>query len=234
MGIGKSILGFTTFDFYTPEIDIFIKILSEKLQANFIVNTYDIDSNLLNEENKSWDFLKNNTCKLIIEYMLNEDDSINQNPQYRLKIPINYSWENELELAFFPNGMLEITYLTFDHLWSKFIDILKFEYSETERGYAFKRYHTLRNEYVPILTKLGVAGLLIVSHAYYSLEYLMDDENYTGLQFSAILEVARNEDKLYIVDFLELLKTETRDDLSFDFLNKTDLEIALVDCLILE
>lgn len=52
MGIAKSIEAFTIYDFYTTEINHFTRDLSNKLNADFIINIFDENFNPI-EKKKS-------------------------------------------------------------------------------------------------------------------------------------------------------------------------------------
>lgn len=232
MGIAKSIEAYSVCDDYNSDTDKFIKHLADKLNADFIINFFDREYDHIGDEDIHTTFGKENRYRLTItfdEYKIGEQT--NKLPTYEISIPIKYIYEDSLEFTFYPNHSVYITFLTFEHLWRSFIDTLKFQSPYTDRRQAINRYQILRNEYLNILQKIGVKQLFIATHAYYEIEDVTDTETFHRLTFENIIQVAKEKDKLTIFDFQNILDTDDSALLDKEFINKSDLEILLVDTL---
>lgn len=230
MGIGKCIEGYSVLDDYTVNTSIFVEDLSEKLNADFILNIYDKDYGLVGEKNHKTSFGKQTNYHLSIsydEYIVNNEKV--ELPTYELTIPINYVFEDALELTFYPSKAVIFIPLTFEHLWGHFIDTLKFK--NPYRPLVFDRYERLRKEYSEILKSLGLKAIFIYTHAYYHIESLNDVEEYQNLSFDDISTIARDKDNLGIFDLEKILYTKSPQELDVEFKYRADLDIAFVDNL---
>ena len=232
MGIAKSIQAYSVYENYNSDIEVFIKHLSDKLNADFILNIFDKEYDHIGDENIITTFNKQERFRLPITFDVYEIDGItNELPTYEISIPIKFIYEDSIELTFYPNQSVHIAFLTFEHLWSSFIDILKFKSVYEDRKQAISRYQTLRNEYIDILHKFDISQIFITTHAYYEIENITDYETYHKLTFSDIIEVAHKKDKLSIFDFQHILNTKDNMQLEKIFIDKSDLEIILLDTL---
>lgn len=231
MGIAKNIEAYTIYDNYHENIDKFIKDMSEKLNADFTYNRYDKYFEIIGDEDCETSFGKQKRYKLSIEY---EEFTINGTirtiPIYDITIPIEYEYEDHLNLIFYPNRTLQITFLTFEHLWSSFIDELRFCYDRRQE--SIKKYETLRIEYASILNKIGIGNILIATHAYYHLEGITSLQTLSALKFSDIIKVATEEDNLSIFDLRQVLITNKKECLDSLFLKTPNLNIAFIDTLV--
>lgn len=231
MGMAKSITGYSVYSDYTVDNEVFIKNLSERLDADFIVNTYDIYVEPLHEKDLVTSFSKPNKYRL--DVMFNEckqKGTVFEAPNYLLIIPIDYTDDDSIEIVFYPNKFVEITFLTFDHLWSSFINTLKFSNPWIEdRKQEIAKYEKLRSEYINICKKLGMDSMAIFTDVYYHIENLADEE--AILTFSDILTVAKEKDNLTCFDFEEILSAGSVTGLSEDFLMKDEWKILLIDNL---
>jgi hypothetical protein len=231
MGIAKNIEAYSTYDYYTSNTDEFIQKLSDKLEADFIINVYDTDYNHIGEEDTHTSFGKNNLLRLTIEFIeYNINSKTYVLPNYELIVPIQFAYENTLSISFFPNNSLHITFLTFEHLWRSFIDELKF-IPNWDRQIAIDRYERLRNEYKPIFKKIGIEKLFITTDAYYHIENITDCEDYRKITFDDIINEAKRTDKLIAFDFGKILGATHQHQLSSEFANQLELSIALIDFL---
>lgn len=232
MGIAKSIEAYTTYPYYTRDVDAFVKHLSDCLNADFILNIYDRECERLNSENHLTAFHKPNRYRLTVSF---NESTVENNaidlPDYELSVPIDYIFDETLEITFFPNNAVQIFFLTFEHNWYGFIETLKFNSLFEPRKLAILRYNILRNEYIPLLKKLDIGSILIITHAYYKMEDISDGDKYANLSFPDILKVAKESDNLTCFDFEQILYAHSISDLSKEFLDKPDLEISLVDNL---
>jgi hypothetical protein len=230
MGIAKSIEGYFVFSDYTVDKVSFIHTLSDKLNADFNISTYDKEYEPMHEENQLTNFGKQTIYNLIIIY---DDYKVNgekvQLPTYELAIPINYVFEDTLELMFYPSKAVRVMFLTFEHLWGIFIDTLKFKYSS--RSLVIDRYDRLRKEYSKVLQALGAPAIFIVTDAHYHIEDLDNIEEYPMLNFSDIPQIANQKDHITTFEFDKILYARNVNELEAGFLKKSDLEIAFVDKL---
>lgn len=232
MGIAKSIEGFAVYADYSADTAIFVKTLSDKLNADFVINTYDKEYEPMHEAALHTTFNKTKKYRLTIQF---DDFKVNDKtlglPIYELQVPINYVYEDTVDLTFYPNNGVHLMFLTFEHLWSSLIDTLKFEAYYQNKQQAIERYHCLRREYISFLKKLDIDRIFIITHAYYHIENIFDTVEYPKLSFDDILCFAKEKDKLTSFCFEEIMKADNISALSKDFLDKPDLEIGLVDNL---
>jgi hypothetical protein len=223
MGIAKSIEAYTIYQDYTENTEKFIRKLSDNLNADFIVNTYDKDYEPLHKEDKLTAYSKPNRYRLTICYY------DNYMPVYELRLPINYEYDDSIELVFNPNNSVHIMFLTFEHLWESFIVSLKFESIYEDRQESIERYERLRNEYRSLLQKIGIGSIFIVTHAYYHIENLEDEKTYPILTFSDIRKIAKEMDNLTSFDLEKILRTDKVSEICKDFLVTPSLNIAFID-----
>jgi len=228
MGIAKNIEAYAVYQGYTENTEMFIKNLSDRLNADFIVNTYDKDYEPLHKENRPTSYSKPNKYRLTICYhgCIQTDF-----PLYKLTLPIDFEYEDSIELVFYPNKSVHIMFLTFEHLWESFINALKFESLYEKREQSIERYENLRNEYIRYFKKMGIDSIFIVTHAYYHIENLADDDIYPVLTFSDIPKIAKERDNLTSFDFEEILHAAKVSDLCKVFFASSSLNIALIDNL---
>ena len=200
MGIAKSIEGYGVFDKYNRDVDSFLKTLSDVLDSNFVLNSFDKDYNSIHEENKYIDFHRKNEYQITIEICEYEiQNSKEEFPIYELTIPIDYIYEDSLTLIFYPNNCVHIMFLTFEHLWRVFIDNLKLISDfNINRQLIINRYEKLRQAYIPYLLALNINSILITTHAYYQIENLTDIEEYCNLTFPEIIKSANEKDNLQL------------------------------------
>ena len=88
MGIGKSTEGYSVYDEYTADTSLFLRNISDSLNADFIVNTYDKNYEPKHEENLRTSFGRQNTYDLTIthdEYTVK--DTRIELPTYELRNP---------------------------------------------------------------------------------------------------------------------------------------------------
>jgi hypothetical protein len=231
MGIAKSILSYGIYHYYSQDTDIFMKKLSELTDSNFNVTLLDIDCDNVYTD-KLFNFDKQQTLRLVIlesEYEIQNTKQIL--PTYSVKIPISYNYESELEIDFYPNQVTSIVFLTFEHLWKSFIDVLRFEIhsQEISRQQYIERYQTLRREYSRVLKMLEIDSLLIFTHANYNIEYLVEPESYPVMEFQILIDEAKRIDGFNIFDFEEIMFAENKNQLPGNFVSLDELKIALVD-----
>ncbi len=232
MGIAKSIEAYTTYDGYSTDTEIFIKNLSEKLDADFLVNTYNKNYDPLHKKDRLTTFMKPNKYKLTITFFENIiSNKPFELPTYELTFPINYIFEDSLTLIFYPNNTVQIMFLTFEHLWAGFIETLKFRSIYENRQQAIKRYETLRNEYKNVFGKLNIRTICIITHAYYETENIGDIEKYHTISLPDILQVAKEKDNLHVFDLVQIFNTNKVEDLDKEFVEKPELQILLIDHL---
>ena len=228
MGIAKSIEAYAVYHDYTENTELFIKNLSDKLDADFIVNTYDHEYDSLHKIDQLTAYSKTNKYRLTINYYVNKKTDI---PVYNLTLPINFEYENSIELSFRPNQSVHIMFLTFEHLWRSLIDVLKFENLYEERQRTIEKYEKLRTEYISIFKKLDIKSIFIVTDAHYKVEDIVYERDYPFLTFSDIPKIAKKLDNLTSFDLEKILRTDKVSDLCKDFLDCPDLNIALIDNL---
>ena len=230
MGLAKSIEAYSVFKYYDSETDRFIKNLSEKLNADFIITTYDNNYKLIVNQNEQTTFKKQYQYKLTItldNYILNKE--VNYVPTYELVIPIHNDYEDEINITFYPNQSIHIAFLTFEHLWSSFMETLKFKLDAKNRPTEVNRYQVLRNQYTTILHKLEINKIIISTHANYKFEDVINYNTFPKLTFDTILQIAIEQDNLTIFNFEEMLSTTTIEHLNQTFLEIPDLKILLLD-----
>jgi hypothetical protein len=232
MGIAKSIEAYAVYSEYTKDTEVFIKKMSDNLNADFIINSFDTEYEPLHEEDLLTSFSKPNRYRLTISYheCLQNDKTINI-PEYTLTLPIDYEFEDDIELIFYPNNLVHIMFLTFEHMWGGFINTLKFEFLYENRQQAIERYEKLRSEYICMFKKIGIDSIFILTHAYYKIEDLDDDNMYPVLTFSDIPKIAKENDNLTSFNLEKILRTEKVTDLCKDFLATSELNIAFIDYL---
>lgn len=231
MGIGKSTEGYSVFDQYTADTSLFLRNISNKLHADFVINTYNKDYEPIHEENLRTSFGRQTTYNLTVTYEeYTVDEKKIELPTYELRLPINYLYEDTLELSFYPSRAVLFMFLTFEHMWGYFIDTLKFQ-DASNRTFSFDRYQRLRKEYSKILRLLGMEAMFISTHAYYHIENLSDIEEYPNLKFSDIPTIAQQKDGLITFQLEEILNARNKNELCREFLNTSDLSIAFIDNL---
>jgi hypothetical protein len=191
MGIAKSIEAYTVYQYYTENTEMFIKTLSDRLNADFIVNTFDEEYEPLHEENRLTAYSKPNKYRLTICYYGSTQTDF---PVYTLTLPIDYEYDDSIELIFYPNKSVHIMFLTFEHMWGGFIEALKFQSLYENRQQSIERYEKLRNEYISFFKEIGIDAIFIVTHAYYKIEDLADEKIYPILTFSDIPKIAKEKD----------------------------------------
>lgn len=231
MGIAKSIEAYTVYESYNSDTDVFIKHLSERLNADFTINKFNKEYEHIGKENIVTNFNKSNNYRLTItfdEYRV--DKKTIQLPTYEITIPINYIYEESIDFTFYPNSSVHIMFLTFEHLWVSFIDELKFQGYE-KREQLISRYQALRKEYTDILHKFGISQIFITTQAYYEIENITNFEMFNKLTFEKITEIAKERDNLTIFDFQHILDAKDISQLDKNFIDKSDLEILLLDTL---
>lgn len=233
MGIAKSIESYGIYRFYSPDTDVFLSTLSELISANFKVSLMDDECNLV-YENKLFDFGYTISLKVYIdqwEYNIqNEKQTL---PTYSVQFPINYEHETELEIEFYPNQVCLMYFLTFEHLWSSFIRVLRFEinWPDVPRKQIIERYNILRKEYSLILNKLGINSIFILTVANYNIEDISNPVSFFHPEFEDIISNAKTVDGLNTFYLEELLLAKRREQLPEEFLNLNELKIAFVDNL---
>jgi hypothetical protein len=231
MGIGKSIESYGIYHYYSADINVFIKKLAELTHSNFTVTLLDVDCDAVYTD-KLFHFDKPQTLYLtILESEYNIQNTKRTLPTYSVKFPITYDYESELEIEFNPNQVSSIVFLTFEHLWKAFIDVLRFEtrFQEIPRHQIVERYQTLRREYSRVLKMLEIDSLLLVTHAYYNIESLTDPESYNSMEFQNITDEAKRIDGFNTFDFEEILLAESKNQLPENFVILDELKIALID-----
>lgn len=230
MGTAKSIEAYAVYEKYSSDTEIFILELSNKLNADFCINVFDKNFDIIGIENKLTNYNKINKYDLLItygEYTFSKKTL--ELPTYELTIPISYNYERDIQFIFYPNNTVHIAFLTFEHSWGTFIQNLKFESDYELRHEFINRYKILRNEYKSVLHKIGIKNICITTHNYYKIENITDFDTYNKLNFDEILEIAKNEDHLKVFDFLPILNTKNKNDLDNNFWKESDLKIVLVD-----
>jgi hypothetical protein len=231
MGIAKSIEAYGIYHYYSPDINIFLSKLAELTASNFEVTLLDLECDMV-YENKLFDFGNKQTLPITIlqsEYQFQNTKLLL--PSYTLKYPIIYEYEHELEIDFHPNQVCNVVFLTFEHLWKTFIEVLRFKIHEKQatRQLSIDRYNTLRSEYSRILKSLKIESILIITHANYKIVELVEPEKYNVPEFQNILEEAVKMDDFTIFDFEEILFAENRNQLPVNFLILDELKIAFRD-----
>ena len=68
MGIAKSIEAYSVYENYNSDTDVFIQQLSDKLNADFLINVYDKEYNNIEIENTLTAFGKQNNYRLTIAF----------------------------------------------------------------------------------------------------------------------------------------------------------------------
>ena len=120
-------------------------------------------------------------------------------------------------------------FLSFEHLWESFINVLKFQSEYQNREVAIDRYQLLRKEYIQILQSLEIKKIAILTHANYNIENIESVEYFEFLEFDTIIKEAKEKDKLIAFDFQNILNATTPIQLDSNFLEKSELEIILLD-----
>lgn len=235
MGIAKNIEAYTVYENYNSDTDVFVKNLSDRLNADFIINTFDKDYEHIGDADRFTTFNKPDRYRLTItfdEYRIGKTS--NELPTYEISIPVKYIYEDSIEFTFYPNQSVHIMFLTFEHLWYSFIETLKFQSPRQDRQQAISRYQILRKEYSYILHKFGISQIFITTDAYYEIENVTDFETFNKLTFANIIEIAQEKDKLTIFNFQNILDTTDKIQMDKKFIDKSDLQILLVDTLKLQ
>jgi hypothetical protein len=231
MGIAKSIEAYGIFEDYTSDTTVFIQTLSEMLDSDFVVSIADVEGNLLVEE-QLFDFNKPSKHRLYIAYhKYTIGAKLELLPCYFLDVPINYIYEQNLEIEFYPNKTCQIRFLTFEHIWETFIEILRWQRSPNTdvRVEVIREYNQLRNEYWKILKKIRIDQIFIITHAYYKFESITDMEDFPELNFERMIEAAKMLDNFSIFNLNEILKMKRPDQVSAEFMTEEILKIAFID-----
>lgn len=235
MGTGKSIEVYTTCEYYSANTEKFIKVLSEKLDADFITSIFDKDYNPIGEKEQLTKYNKPNKYILTVifdEYTIN--NKIIELPTYELILPIKLEFEKKLEIEFCPNNAVYFLFMLFDYNWGGFIQTLQERFFDNRCEEYVNKYRSMRPEYISILRKLDIDQICIMTDAHSKTESVCNIEMYNTIEFSDILKVAKEEDKLTAFDFHKILKLNMEDDLYREFYNKSEKEIMLIDNLIVD
>jgi len=230
MGTAKNMEAYAIYQDYSDNTDLFIKNLSNQLDADFIVNSYDENCEPLHQEDKLTTYSKLNKYRLTIEYF----DGKEGRPHYELSLPSEYGPTRSIELKFSPNKLLHIMCLEFEGLWSSFIGTLKFDddvLCGDDRQKEIEEYENIRSEYISFLKKLNIDSIFIFTHAYYKIEDLGDEEMYPILTFPDILKIAKEKDNLTSFNFETILRANKVSEIDKNFLSEPSLNIALIDKL---
>lgn len=231
MGTGKSIIGYTSFPYYDSDIFSFANLISEKLDADIEVKVEECYDKY--EMFKEWSFKtnnnKSNTYYLSVELREGLTDIQLGKPSYTLKVPIDYEFEDSIEISIYQNNYCHFYHLTFEHLWITLVGFLKFEYGLDKRKNILERYEILRNQYRLLMKKLSIKAIFITTWAYYNFERLDRDDLFPNVEFEDFLTMAKVEDSLLIEDLGRVIIAKSRNDLSEEFLKTDALKIAFVD-----
>lgn len=232
MGIAKNIEAYTVSPLYTSDKEKFLCNLSELLSADFTINEYDPEYETIGKTNVKTEFNQPNQYQITIEndnYTI--DNKLVTLPSYELIIPIDHPNEKQLQFYFNPNKTVQILFLTFEHNWKSFVEILKFNLYPEDRPESIKNYDILRGEYKTILNKLGIPSFFIIPDAHYKMYEIQNIESYTNLEFSDIKEIALRLDKLKSFNLEKILYSNSRNELPPGFINHEVLKIAFIDNL---
>lgn len=224
MGVAKNIEAYTVFENYKVKTEEFIKYLSDRLNMDFSVQIFDTEYNLLYDNRGQQE---NELVITFDKWKVNE--KVFELPTYELKTPINYRYEDYLTLTFYPNNGVNISFLTFEHLWGKFVDILKFKINVRDREKEVSHYQLLRIEYSKILKCIGVEKICILTHAYYKIENIFFGDKLRKLVFSDILNKGIQKDKLNPFNLEKIIRAKDVNELNKDFVNTSKLEIMFID-----
>lgn len=230
MGRAKSIGAFGIYRDYSPNVIEFIRVLSEYLNADFSISTlnlYEIEQEdfiLTHEESFETNYNKPKRYSLLISYY---DSPF---PVYEICFPVKHEIVKEVEFMFHINQVVEISFLTFEHHWDTYIDVLKFKTEHrTERILEHKQ---LRNEYRAILKKLHIDAVFIFTYQRTLIEYVYDEEDYPFIEFDDLPRLAKELDGLDSFELEPILAAKTASDLDKNFYNAIeDRCIALIDNL---
>ena len=232
MGIAKNIEAYTTSVHYSSDTENFINKLSELPNADFIISEYDPEYETIGELNRKTAFNKPNQYNLIIEhdnYIIGDKPTVL--PSYELTIPIQRANEKQLKLYFNPNKTVQITFLTFEHLWESFLETLKFNLDHKNRPQSIKNYDLLRREYKSILNKLKIPSIFIIPDGPYKIFEIENIESYPNPEFSDFPKIALSLDNLKTFNLESILHSKSKEELPSGFISHEVLNIAFIDNL---
>jgi len=232
MGTAKNIEAYTISPHYSSNTENFINKLAELLNADFIINEYDPEYETIGEINRYTALNKPNQYRLTIEhdeYTIDNETVIL--PGYELTIPIQHPNERQLQLYFNPNNTVQLTFLTFEHIWQSFVETLKFNRDPKYRIQSIQNYDELRREYRTILTKLQIPSLFMIPDAHYKVNEIENIESYSNPEFSDIPKIAFSLDNIETFHFEPILFAKSKKELPTGFINREVLNIAFIDNL---
>ena len=217
---------------------MFAKSIAERFSVNlqiYVCNATEHDLTL--PEEKYLDFNHAQQYFLTVNYYDNNWNNPSRecvHVTYELTIPIKSPNENDLTIEFYPNGVILLSFLTFNHAWVFFISDLKGEndhYSESHKVIV-DGFNQLRTAYKLILSKIGCSAILIYTDAPYKFEEeLFRYTNEGRYTFDQVISTAKEFDKVSVFDFYTVLNTSESEKLSLLFQGLKDVEIVLVDTL---
>lgn len=239
MGCGKSIHGMGICPIYNNDPNVFSKALCELLDINLNVRYfYGDDYKLLLPEDSLIDNKKDTTFELGVDLYANEGEyMISQiKKYYNLYFDIQTPFEDSLEIKFYPNGAFNMSFLTFNSLWSSFIGDLKGDDwgAYRNREHMREEFDKLRNAYKRVLKKLDITDMLIYTDNLYNFcNYILYEMTYQSpSDFEKIVKAAKEKDNLKVFDFDEILKTQDVYTTHRDFTNTKDRAIVLYEKII--
>lgn len=230
MGRAKSIGAFGIYTNYSPNVIEFTRVLSDYLDADFSISTLNIyeieqeDFILTHEESFETNYNKPKRYGLLISYY---DTPL---PVYEIYFPIKHENQENIHFMFHANQVVEISFLTFEHHWESYIDVLKFK--TENRAERILQHEQLRNEYRAILKKLNIEAIFIFTYQRTLIEYVYDEEDYPFIEFEDLPRLAKELDHLDSFELEPILAAKTTTDLNKEFYNAIeDRCIALIDNL---
>ncbi len=227
-------MGIGVFNFYNADHKIFIKELAERFKVNIDLKIAVKSKRVRSARQQIFNFGYDAIYTLYINYYHRDENKYSKDYyiHYELRIPIEAPKDKELTLDFGPNGILEVSFLTFQSTWHYFIKDLKGEndhYSSHQN--VIDDINKLRKAYKEILLKLDCKEILIYPDANHKFENTVlftpkINESYT---FKKIVSLAKKLDNLVAIDFCTLLDVNDSTKNNPVFMNTKELEIVLID-----
>lgn len=196
MGIGKTIEAFGISNLYTSDTKQFLSQLPTTF--NYEVTIYDIDYCIVEEYKMIHQNTDSSALYLTVEINLYKE---NEDPLYTITVPIKTENESKLNFIFYKNQLVQIQFLTFEHLWLSFLQCL-YNYQD------FDIFLQLRKEYKYWCKILGIDSLLIFSDHLYKFEAFNNDAIYPHFnQTKELITLAQKLDKVHCLHLPDLLTT---------------------------
>jgi hypothetical protein len=212
MGLAKTMVVLGAFDFYTPNYTDFTAIIGAKLEANLELEFYFDTETEIQKSNETHNFGFEKTYIMQITY----NDYDVESPvlygiycTYCVLIPVQFKYEDQVDIEFLPNGIFNIQRLPFSNHWCFFIeDMIENDNScYNTDSEAITNIVELRHFYIAIFKKMNCNTALIWTDAQYKTEdrYVFNPVPNTKNTVADLADALRTLDNVKIYNFRDVL-----------------------------